>query len=225
MTKGIFIAATGQNVGKTTLCLGLLAALSKRFTSVGFLKPVGQHHVEVDNGLQVDKDVVLFKEHFQLSSHYSDMSPVILPSGFTRDFLDGKVQKDEIESQIVRAYEKISQQNEFTIVEGTGHIGVGSIVQMNNAKVASLLGLDVIIISSGGLGSAHDDLALNIALCHTHGVQVRGIILNRVLEDKREMIETYFPKSLEAWGIPLIGCLPYNAFLSTPTLKDFENLV
>jgi dethiobiotin synthetase len=224
MKKAIFIAATGQNVGKTTLCLGILAAFHKRFSKVGFIKPLGQQHVKVQDNLNVDKDVVLFKEYFKLQSDYADMSPIILPSGFTRDFLDQKVHATKIELSIKQAFTKISRHHHFTIVEGTGHIGVGSIVQMNNAKVAALLGLEVIIIASGGLGSAHDELALNIAMCQAYGVKVSGVILNRVLEDKRPMIEEYFPKALKNWNIPLIGCIPYNAFLSAPTLKDFELL-
>lgn len=227
MKKAIFMAATGQNVGKTTLCLGIFAALHKRFHnigSVGFIKPVGQHHVNVLDNLKVDKDVVLFKEYFGLKSDYNDMSPVILPSGFTRDFLDRKVDIDSFELSIKHAFARISQQHAFTIVEGTGHIGVGSIIEMNNAKVAALLGTEVIIIAPGGLGSTHDELALNIAMCQAYGVKVRGIILNRVLDDKRAMIEEYFPKALKHWNIPLIGCLPYNDFLNTPTLKDFEIL-
>lgn len=224
MKKAIFIAATGQNVGKTTLCLGIIAALRKRFKNIGFIKPVGQQHVKIEEGLNVDKDVVLFKEHFHLASAYADMSPIILPAGFTRDYLDGKVNQLGLEERIKQAFQVISDQHTYTVVEGTGHIGVGSIINMNNAKVASLLGLEVVIIASGGLGSAHDELALNIAMCLSYGVKVRGVILNRVLEDKRKMIEDYFPKALAHWGIPLIGCVPYNAFLNTPTLKDFELL-
>lgn len=224
MERAIFIAATGQNVGKTTLCLGILAALHKRFDRIGFIKPIGQQLIKVQNNLNIDKDVVLFKEYFGLQSDYEDMNPVTLPSGFTRNFLNDKICKEDIELPIQRAFDKISGQHHFTIVEGTGHIGVGSIVQMNNAKVAALLGLDVIIIASGGLGSAYDELALNIAMCQAHGVKVRGVILNRVLEDKRAMIEEYFPKALKNWNIPLIGCVPYNAFLNAPTLKDFEIL-
>ncbi len=224
MKKAIFIAATGQNVGKTTLCLGILAALHKRYPSVGFIKPVGQQHIKIGNHLNVDKDVVLFKEYFGLKSDYADMSPVILPSGFTRDFLDGKVDDATIEFSIKHAFAKISREHKFTIVEGTGHIGVGSIIHMNNAKVAALLGLEAVIIASGGLGSAYDELALNIAMCQAYGVKIQGIILNRVLDDKRAMIEEYFPKALKAWNIPLIGCVPYNAFLNAPTLKDFEIL-
>ena len=65
--KRLYIAATNQHVGKTTTCLGLVSGLMKRSKSVGFLKPIGQEHVEIDTGIHVDKDVVLFKDHFQLN--------------------------------------------------------------------------------------------------------------------------------------------------------------
>jgi BioD-like phosphotransacetylase family protein len=225
MTKNaVYIGATGQNVGKTTLCLGILAAMKKRYSTVGFIKPVGQQHVKIHNDINVDKDVVLFKQHFNLPEDWEYMSPVIIPAGFTRKYLDGEINELAMEEKIRLSFNKIYSQNAFTIVEGTGHIGVGSIVNLNNAKIASMLGLDMVIIASGGLGMAYDELALNIEMCNYHGVKIRGIILNRVYDDKREMILEYFPKSLRKQNIPLLGCVPYNEFLNTPTLEDFENL-
>lgn len=222
--NAIFIAATGQNVGKTTLCLGMIAALKRRFERVGFIKPVGQQHVAIDQATIVDKDAVLFRKHFKLTSDWKDMSPVIIPSGFTRDFIDDKISEEELMETIALSFQKVASVNDYTIVEGTGHVGVGSIVNLNNAKVAAALNLEMVIIASGGLGSAHDELALNLAMCEKFGVKVRGVILNRVLEDKREMIEEYFPKALKRWNVPLIGCVPFNEFLSKPTVRDFEAL-
>lgn len=222
--NAIFIAATGQNVGKSTLCLGILAGLKKRYSSVGFIKPIGQQHVKISERIIVDKDVVLFKQHFGLSADWSDMSPVIMPAGFTRDYLDGKVNENELVRKIEHSFKKIQSENVFTVVEGTGHVGVGSIIGLNNAKVASLLGLDMVIIASGGLGSTFDELSLNIALCQQHGVKIRGVILNRVLESKREMIQDYFPKTLNKWNIPLLGIVPFNDLLNTPAIEDFETL-
>lgn len=222
--NSIFIAATGQNVGKTTLCLGIISGLKKRYSSVGFIKPVGQQHVKIDEKTKVDKDVVLFKEHFNLQASWSDMSPVIIPSGFTRDFLDEKVTEEALQKKIQTSFLNIYNQNTYTIVEGTGHVGVGAIINMNNAKVASELGLDMVIIASGGLGSAFDELALNVALAKQYDVKIRGVILNRVLDDKREMILEYFPKSLKRLKVPLIGAVPFNELLNTPTIKDFEGL-
>ncbi|MCH9609890.1 MAG: Phosphate acetyltransferase [Chlamydiales bacterium] len=222
--KGLFIAATGQNVGKTTLCLGMISLLQKQFPRLGFIKPVGQQHVKVEGDLLVDKDVVLFKEHFNLTADYAAMSPVIFPQGFTRDFVDGKVDREDLVKKIRNGYEKISSKNEFILAEGTGHVGVGSIADINNAQVAKDLKLNVVLIAEGGVGSAFDQLALNRSLCEKLGVKVSGVILNRVLDEKREMIIDYMSRALSRWEIPLIGAIPYNRLLSTPTMEDFAVL-
>ena len=41
---------------------------------------------EIETGIHVDKDVVLFKDHFDLKQAEATMSPVLFPRGFTRDF-------------------------------------------------------------------------------------------------------------------------------------------
>jgi phosphate acetyltransferase len=222
--KAIFIAATGQNVGKTTTCLGLVAGLKKRYSSVGFLKPIGQEHIEIDTGAHVDKDVVLFKSHFHLRDSCESMSPVLFPRGFTRDYLDGKVHHADLIEKISHSFLSITQKHPITVIEGTGHTGVGSIVNLNNAQVAAFLKCPMILIGSGGLGSSFDELFLNFAQCEKYGVRIAGVILNRVLDEKREMIIEYMRKALGKLGIPLLGCIPYDAFLSTPTMYDFEQL-
>ena len=222
--KAVFVAATGQHVGKTTTCLGLVSGMQKRFAKVGFMKPVGQEHVKTVSGLHVDKDVVLFKEYFHLQSPEEWMSPVLFPRGFTRDYLDGKIEHQGMVDKIEKAFRDIADNNEITIVEGTGHCGVGSIVNLNNAQAAALLDIPIVIVASGGLGSAFDELALNWVLCQQAGAKVAGIVLNRVLPDKREMIQTYMTKALSRWKVPLLGCIPYDSFLSNPSMQDFESL-
>ncbi len=222
--RSFFVAATGQNVGKTTTCLGLLSGLKKRHKSVGFIKPVGQEYVETETGIHVDKDVLLFKSHFKLHDPYEEMSPVLFPRGFTRDYLDGKVDHRDLVAKILQSFRSLTSRNAMTIIEGTGHTGVGSIVELNNAQVAALLKCPVILVASGGLGSSFDELCLNYIQCEKYGVRVAGVILNRVLEEKREMILEYVPKALKRWNIPLLGCIPYSPFLSTPTMNDFELL-
>lgn len=219
-----FVAATGQNVGKTTTCLGLLAGLQKRYGTVGYLKPVGQEYVETETGAHVDKDVLLFKSSFALRDSYEEMSPVLFPRGFTRDYLDGKVDTDTLIQKIKKAYSSITARYPATVIEGTGHMGVGSIVNLNNAQVAAILKVPMILIASGGLGSSFDELALNRTQCEKYGVHLAGVILNRVLHNKREMIQEYMSKALQRWNIPLLGCIPYVPFLSTPTMNDFELL-
>ncbi len=224
IVKGLFVASTGQHVGKTTTCLGLFSGLKKRFPHVDYMKPVGQEHVEIKKGLSVDKDVLIFKEHFSLGAAYKDMSPVLIPSGFTRQFLDEKLDEKELVDRINNALKALHKKNGFVLVEGTGHCGVGSIINLNNAQVASQLGIPMILLASGGLGSAYDELMLNKTVCEMHGARVLGVILNRVLPEKKSMIEHYMPLALKRWKLPLIGSIPFDSFLSNPSMKDFENL-
>jgi len=224
MARGLFIASTGQHVGKTTTCLGLLSGLRKRFDTVGFIKPVGQEHVETADGAIIDKDVALFKTHFSLDFPNRAMSPVLFPRGFTRDYLDGKIALEKLHDSIDTSYNLISKQSDFTLTEGTGHVGVGSIVDLNNSHVAKRLNLDMVLIASGGLGSSFDALMLNKAMCDQVGVKIKGVILNRVLPDKREMVLEYMTKALSRFDLPVLGCIPYDPFLSNPSMKDFESL-
>lgn len=222
--KSFFVAATGQNIGKTTTCLGLIAALKKRFRSVGYLKPVGQETAETSDGRAVDKDVLLFRTTFSLNDPDEEMSPLLLPRGFTRDYLDGKVPRDHLIQTIQSAHAAITSRHPISVVEGTGHMGVGSIVDLNNAQVAALLQTPILLVASGGLGSAFDEIELNRALCTLHQVPLAGVILNRVLPEKREMILDYVSRALSKYSIPLLGALPFDPLLSSPSMGDFELL-
>lgn len=87
--RPIYIAATRQHVGKTTVSLAVLSGLQKRYDKIGFIKPVGQQHVAVQSKggkeLRVDKDVELVKEHFNLDHlDYEGMSPILIPGGYTK---------------------------------------------------------------------------------------------------------------------------------------------
>jgi BioD-like phosphotransacetylase family protein len=228
--RPIFVAATRQHVGKTTSSLAIVSGLSKRFNKVGFIKPVGQQHVDVKNEagetVRVDKDVCLVKEHFHLNHlDYSFMSPVIIPRGYTKKYIDGEISDDVQMKHLLTAMSHVTDVSDVTICEGTGHCAVGSIVGMNNAKVASLIGADMVLIANGGLGSAFDELELNRVLCHHYNVRVAGVIINKVMPAKLEQTKEYLGKALKnAWGIPLLGCIPDRPFLGCPALSDFESL-
>jgi dethiobiotin synthetase len=231
LQRPIFVAATRQHVGKTTCSLALMSGLQKRYKKVGFLKPVGQQHVEVSSektgaALRVDKDCVLVREHFRLDHiDYRDMSPVIIPAGYTKKFVDGEITLQQQIRDVETAMEHVAAASDVVLCEGTGHCAVGSIVGLNNAKVASLIGADMVLVANGGLGSAFDELELNRVLCQHYNVRIAGVILNKVIPDKLEQTAHYMSKAMrQAWGVPLLGCIPDRPFLGCPALADLETL-
>lgn len=221
----LFVAATGQHVGKTTSCLGILTGLRKYFPSenINYMKPVGQQYVELD-GVKVDKDVVLFKKWFNINAAPSHLSPVVIPRGYTRDYIDGKHNRQNQIDDILKAHDVMSMGCKMIVIEGTGHTGVGSVIDVNNAQVAKELGAKVILIGKGGLGSAFDELELNRSMFANHGVEIAGVVLNKCNPAKIPMLKDYFSRLLaDRWGdVPLLGLVPDNRFLTQSTLADLK---
>jgi BioD-like phosphotransacetylase family protein len=220
VTKRIFVAATRMNDGKTTTCLGLFGALMALYPRVGFIKPVGQRFVEVD-GHQVDEDSYLLDVIYNVHVPIESMSPVTVDGTFTRRFLK---QPGEtlplLEDKICRAFDRVSWEKDFTIIEGTGHAGVGSVFDLSNARVAKLLGAKVILVAAGGIGRPVDEIALNKALFDKAGVEVIGAILNKVETDKMALVAEYAGLGLERLGVPLLGVLPIQKVLTAPNLSQ-----
>ncbi len=218
VTKRIFVAATRMNEGKTTTCLGLYAALQSLYPRVGFIKPVGQRFIEVE-GHQVDEDSVLLDTIYQVRVPIESMSPVAVDSTFTRRFINNPGQMHaELVDKICRGFDRVSWEKDFTLIEGTGHAGVGSVFDLSNARVAKLLDAKVILVSQGGIGRPIDELALNKALFDKEGVQVIGAILNKVDPEKIPQIVDYAGRGLGRLGVPLLGVLPVQKVLSAPNL-------
>jgi BioD-like phosphotransacetylase family protein len=214
--RQLYLAATGQNRGKTTAALGLLDGFLRRGLKTGFMKPVGQRTV-IDHGEPADEDAVLMHEVFGLTEPYAAMSPVHIPRGFTKAYIAGEVVED-LGARVLRARETFLD-DDVLLIEGTGHAGVGAVIGLSNAVVAASLGAPAIIVSEGGVGRPIDEIVLNAALFERHGVPVAGAIVNKVDVGAQRGIAKVLEDGLAPYDIPLLGILPRKPILSNPTLE------
>jgi len=221
----LFVAATRQNDGKTTTCLGLYAVLQRYFEKVGYIKPMGQRYVDFA-GRKIDEDTILFDRIFHVDAPIEAMSPLVIDGTFTRRFMDDP---DKLLPQLVdklaRSFDRASYEKDAVIIEGSGHAGVGAVCGLSNAQVAKLFGAKAILVSRGGIGQPVDELALNKSLFDQHGVEVVGVILNKVLPSKQEMVADYAGRALKRLGMPLLGVMPASTALSTPSLSQVVDAV
>ncbi len=224
--RHLYLAATGQNRGKTTASLGLIDGFRRRGFHTGFMKPVGQRPIPVgadpadDDGLTftdlVDEDALLMRTVFGLPESGSTMSPVHIPRGFTKAYIAGEVVED-LGALILDAHRRFAD-HDILLIEGTGHAGVGAVVGLSNATVASMLGAPAVIVSEGGVGRPIDEIVLNASHFAAHGVHVAGALVNKVRIDDQPGIARTLERGLALHGIPLLGILPYRPILSSPTL-------
>ena len=216
VTPRIFVAATQQNDGKTTVALGLFAALAKRLGRIGFIKPVGQRFVEVD-GKRIDEDSVLIDQTFAVHTPLEAMSPIAVEPDFTRRYIENS-NNEFLVRRIQNSFDRATWEKDFVIAEGTGHAGVGSVFDLSNARVAKLLGSKVILVTGGGIGRPIDEIALNKALFDREGVEVAGVIMNKITPDKYEYVRDFAQRGFARLGIDLLGAIPEEPILANATL-------
>jgi len=222
--KKIFIAATGQHCGKTTISLSLLHMAHKKGMRIGFMKPFGPKPASYQ-GRDVDMDAKLMARVYDFGQYISEMSPVVLQPGDTKRILDGIVDSDRLMQRVVDAEKKLAQNCDFLVIEGAGHSGVGSVAGLSNARLASRLEAPVLMVSGAGLGSTIDDVSLNLALYREEGAEVKWLMPNKIRPDNRERALFYLRQAFSPRDITVLGGFNYSDILAHPTLFNISRLL
>lgn len=224
MAKKIFIAAIDKNSGKTTTSIALMHLAMKKYERVGYIKPFGGQTV-MFRGRVVDKDAALMAQVFGLTKDIRLMSPVVLAPDTTHKVVDGEISPTGLQERIVKACCELEKKCDLIIVEGSGHPGVGSVMQISNARIARLLNASVLLVTGGGLGSVVDRLSMIQLLFEKEQVDVRAILVNMLIPEKRERSLDYLKRALKDEKFGVIGGFDYQPILANPTLRRISQLL
>jgi len=236
----IYISGAHQHSGKTVTSIGLLSLLSKIYPSeeLGYIKPVGQQVIKLEDGTTIDKDAQIIDKFSKIPAlDLKIISPVQFPSTFTREYLDSDMQvtlTQNLSDNIKNALSFLNNKK-YIIAEGTGHPGVGSIVGLSNAVVSNMIGADIIYISDGGIGKAIDRMEVDLSYFRHMGSRLKGIIFNKVIEDKIPTMKKYITEDLinkrfrsqPELPVSILGFLPRVRTILNPSMnllrKRFKN--
>ncbi len=187
MTNGIFITATGTDVGKTYISALIVKNLREQGINCGYYKPALSGDVFPNDceyvlktaGLEIDaNNYVSYKFKPALSPHLASI-------------IENKPIKLE---KILKDFERIKKEFDYLIVEGAGGIVCPFAQNLLLPDVIKALGLDIIIVASASLGTINSTV-LTVEYAKNHGINVKGIILNNYDEkdimqaDNKEMVE------------------------------------
>ena len=206
MKAGIFITGTDTDVGKTVVSAGLALVLRARGLRVGVMKPVATGCYGPDERL-VSQDAAFLMEAAQ-----NEYPPLSSPERFRNPLspnVAAMLEKREIDVPgILKSYRELQKHYDFMIVEGIGGLMVPLKKDYYVANLIRDMGLPIVIVSYAGLGAINHSL-LTVDAAMIRGLEVRGIIFNRVSVTNYSLAELTNPKVIhDLSGVPILGTLP-----------------
>ena len=206
MKAGVFITGTDTDVGKTVISAGLAFVLRDRGMRVGVMKPVSTGCYGGGERL-VSQDAVFLMEAAQ-----NEYPPLTSPSRFRNALAPSAaamLEKKEVDvPHILKSFRTLQKHYDFIIVEGVGGLMVPLKKDYYVANLIRDMGLPIVIVSYAGLGAINHTL-LTVDAATIRGLEVRGIIFNRVSVTNYSLAELTNPKVIhDLSGIPILGSLP-----------------
>lgn len=210
MKKGIFITATGTDVGKTYVSGLLTKQLRESGIDCGYYKPVLSGAI-VEN----DKIIAGDAEHVTQTAGLGGNSiervsyifkPAVSPH------LASEIEGRPINlNKIIEDFKNAAEKHKFTVVEGAG----GIICPLNLDEnlfiydIPKALNLDVIVVADGGLGTINNTF-LTVDFIKRLGLNIKGIILNK-FEHENFMHRDNLRVVERICGVKVIGTVTKDA--------------
>lgn len=208
--KGIFIAGTDTDVGKTFVSALMAQALTSMDVDTYYYKPVA-------SGGTVDIDTVRSLGNLDISK--SDC-PIVFDTPCS-PHLASEIENRPIDKDVVINHcSSIIREKNFTIVEGAG----GTIVPINRSgfdlhDLMSELQLPVVLVTKTGVGTINHTL-LTLEFMKMKKIEVAGIVFNGFENGQFERDNIKLLK--ERTGLPVIGVVP--KIEKTPTAERMAQL-
>lgn len=197
MGKGLFITATGTDIGKTYVTALIVKKLCEAGYKAGYYKAALSGAQLVGKKL-MPGDVQYVKEAAHLEEPLENMVSYVYEHAVS-PHLAAQIEGNPVEIDKVKAdYLRQAAQYEFITVEGSG--GIVCPIRQDEEKeiwledIIKTLKLDTLLVADAGLGTINQ-VVLSVSYVQSHGMKVKGIILNHyhqgnfMEEDNLRMIE------------------------------------
>lgn len=212
----IYVMGGASGVGKSTVCMGLLAQLLDYGFApeqLAYIKPVTQ--------CVAPQAVVGFCQQNHIACQ--DIGSLVFKKGFSKAFIAGKTKTTAgLMSDVQAAILAIGRDKDVLIIDGVGDPAVGSVVGISNVDVALTLPCRVLFVGKVGIGAALDNTVLCVSYMRYRGLSNLGIIYNKLpaahYQDIKQAITKRLPDIVPE--INLLGFLSADDLLESYLEND-----
>lgn len=197
-----FLAPTRQNVGLTSVALGVVRALQRQGLRVGFAKPVTQDDTANERSV-----------HFARAICHVDSPNALTTAQVVARISEGQI--DELLEDIVSLCMSAAQDADVLVIEGLHTDPSFSYTTRLNADIARSLQAEMVLVTSAQDDVTVGEVKLTASQFRSSGCKIAGTIFNKAPAD---FDAANAAKKLE--GIALWGVIHNNPALQAPRTLD-----
>lgn len=199
--KGVFVTATGTDIGKTFVSCLLAKSLSENLR-VGVMKPFS-------SGSQLDA-VRLIQSSGRKDLSLKDVNPIYYKKPLAPYSAAGLGRKKIDFSRVFESFESLQKKSDFMIVEGIGGLAVPLTQDWTAAHLAHKLGLPIVIVTHLGLGTLNHTF-LTVDYARKMSLTILGLISSDSSRKKDLSYQTNFDALPRLTHLPWLLNLPYGS--------------
>lgn len=222
MTQSYFITGTDTEVGKTWATITLMHYFKQQGLSVIAMKPVAAGCTWHDGQLK-NEDALLMQKYASIELDYKQVNPFAFEKPVSPHLAAGENQVDFLE--VSNAYQALKNDVQVLLVEGAGGWLSPITDSEDNASLAKMLNIPVILVVAIRLGCINH-ARLTYQAIQVSGVECAGWIAMNV-DPKMAFCSENITTITNKLNLPLLGVLPFVehgdfSYLAQHILSNFD---
>ncbi len=224
MVKGIYLCSLEERVGKTLLSIGIIKKLQNEGKKVGYYKPIGTPKAPFSN--KADPDVGFLQSCVEIAEiPYDILSPVSIPDCYYVDLITAD-KKEIFRKNIKKAYQKVSQEYDYIIIEGSQSIKKYIRVGVDDVSIAQVLGInELVYIETESSDKCIDNIFFTKKYFDYRNINIKGIIFNKIDFDYFPRINELKEQHIIRYNIPIIGIIEKTLELLSPRVAEIKEVI
>lgn len=219
MVKTFYLTSLRERAGKSFLSIGFIQKLKKENKKFAYFKPIGAPKAAFTN--KADPDVGFILNTVYKTDHpYDYISPVSIPDAYYVDLVDAS-RKEEYLQKIKTAYENISKNVDYVVIEGNPSIRKFVRLGIDDVSIAQTLGInELIYVSNESSDRCIDNFFFTKNYFEFRNVSMTGILFNMIDFEYIARIKELLEGHITKYNIPVLGIIEKSIELFSPRVNE-----
>ncbi|NVM35640.1 MAG: phosphotransacetylase family protein [Candidatus Lokiarchaeota archaeon] len=224
MVKIFYLSSLQENAGKSFLSIGFIQKLKKEGKKFAYFKPIGIPKSAFTNKADPDVGFIL-NTVYRTEYPYDFISPVSIPDVYYVDLIDTG-RKQEFFQKIKKAYDKISEDVDYIIIEGNPSIRRFIRIGLDDISIAQTLGInELIYVSTESSDRGIDNLFFTKNYFEFRKVGIKGILFNKIDYEYIARIKELTEEHINRYDIPVLGIIEKSIELFSPRVNEIKEQI